>query len=356
MLNLGLIGTGRVAQEHARGARDAGSRIACVYDAEPGNAERFAREHGAAVASSLDELLSRGDIPAVVVAVPNAWHREAAVACLEAGRDILLEKPMAMNVAECDAIIAAMERAGRFVQMGFVCRGAPRVEHVRGLAQGGELGTIYHARVTLCRRRGIPGLGRWFTTRALSGGGVVIDMGVHFIDLVMHITGERRALTVSGACESRFGSPIADYEYTEMWAGPPDPNGTFDVEDSASAFIRFEGGLTLDIHLAWAANAPEHVAPDGVLLLGERGGCFFDLWGEHLIVTRQVEGALLDTRPEVSNADAWRRAWQVQHERFAAAVLHRSEPAATAAHGRAVQQIVDALYASSAAGREVVIA
>lgn len=356
---LGIIGAGRVSQEHARAATANGVRIAAVCDIDLEKAKRFAVEHcpGASphVCDSVEELTALPSVDAALVAVPNAAHRDVAIACLNAGKHILLEKPMATNLAACNEIIAARDQNARHVQMGFVCRGAPKVHAARDLIQSGALGNVYHIKASMYRRRGIPGLGRWFTTRAISGGGVLIDIGVHLIDLVMHLSGATRAATVSATCESRFGSPIKNYVFTEMWAGPPDPEGVFDVEDSACGFIRFDNGITLELNVAWASNMPEGLMPEGITLLGDRGGCFFDLWGDRFTLTTEQDGKVIDSPIAFDGTDAWNRAWNWQHARFARVVAEGDTPHAPAEAGRAVQEVIDAMYRSSATCREASI-
>ena len=138
---------------------------------------------GTAIAGFL-AVLSVPGITAVAVATPNVYHKETAIAALRAGKDVLLEKPMAMSRAECDEIVEVIAETGKLLQVGFVSRCAPAAVAVRDLLASGRLGRIYHAKATLCRQRGIPGLGRWFTTRSMSGGGVLVDVGVHHDGLV----------------------------------------------------------------------------------------------------------------------------------------------------------------------------
>lgn len=352
-IGLGIIGAGSIGTVHAGAAAKAGSRVAGVFDVDPARAETLAKQHGAAAAPSLAALLEDPALDAVVVACPNAFHRESAVAALEAGKDVLLEKPMALTVPECDEIIEAADRHGRLVQIGFVCRCAPVAVEVARLARDGVFGRIYHAKASLYRQRGIPGLGRWFTTRRLSGGGVLMDLGVHFLDLVMHVAGHPRPLRASAACTSTFGSPIEAYRFVEMWAGPPVPEGVFDVEDGATALVRFEGGLSLELNVTWAANVSEALCPEGVTLFGDEAGCVFHLWRNELTVTREQEGKVIDERRSLPDVDAWDAAWVEQHRRFARCVRERTPPEASAAQGRVVQGLLEAIYRSSREGREV---
>ena len=355
-VQLGIIGGGGIAMLHAEAAAKVGIPLAGVCDTRQERAQALAAKYpGAQATTSLDELLAMPELGAVVVATPNMFHKDMAIAALRAGKDVLLEKPMAMNAAQCDEIIQTMRLTGRLVQLGFVCRCAPASQAAHDLVAAGSLGRVYHARANLCRRRGIPGLGKWFTTKSQSGGGVLMDLGVHLLDLVLHITGYPKAMRAGAVCTSTFGSPIDRYTYTEMWSGPPNRHGRFDVEDAAMALIRFDTGLTMELNVTWAANVPEGVLSDGIVLLGEEGGCYFDLWRNELIVTTERDGELVDERPPLPQCDPWEAAWQRQYELFSHALSHRSVPHASAQDGRIVQALIDVLYRSAEQGHELEI-
>jgi predicted dehydrogenase len=353
---LGIIGAGGIGTLHAEAASKAGWSIAGFCDIQLERARGLAGRHAGALATtSVEELLGAPEIGAVVVAVPNHLHRDMAIAAMRAGKDVLLEKPMAMNVGQCDEILEVRRATGRILQMNFVCRRTRMAQAARDFIAAGRLGRIYHAKASMYRRRGIPGLGRWFTTKSQAGGGVLIDLGVHVIDLVRHLTGSPRAVRVCGACTSAFGSPIERYRFVSMWAGPVHPRGVFDVEDGACALIRFEGGLTLEVNVTWAMNLPEGTLRDGVVLLGDRGGCSFDIWKNRFVLSTEEEGQLVDLTPQFPDADPWLGAWITQHEIFRSNVEHRRQPDASGEDGRDVQAILDAIYRSSAEGREVEI-
>ncbi len=354
MPRLGFIGSGSIADVHAEAALRAGSTIVGFFDARKDRARTLADRHGGTIATdSLAELLDSG-CDAIVVAVPNHLHKEMAIATLNAGKDLLLEKPMAMNVAECDEIIHAARNTDRIVMLNFVCRSSPASLAARRFIGAGRLGNIYHIKAAIYRRRGIPGLGRWFTTKSLSGGGVLVDLGVHMIDLALALAGNPAVQRVSGHVTSTFGSPIDKYRFVEMWAGPPDPGGTFDVDDAAVALIRLAGGITLELNLTWAANIPDNALPSGMTILGDKGGCHFDVWGNRFDLATEQNDVLADVRPLLGKAeDAWPAAWRTQHELFAAAVASRTQPEANMQCGRAVQATLEAIYQSSELGREV---
>ena len=352
-LQLGLIGAGMIANVHAKGAAAAGGTIAAAWDPRIEAAESLVTEHGGEAVESLDALLARDDVQAVVVAVPNHLHAELAILALRAGKDVLLEKPMATTVAACDEVIAVAAAGESILQLGFVCRFAPTICAARGLIEDGVIGSVHHARATLLRRRGIPGLGGWFTTKELSGGGCLIDIGVHLIDLVMHLARPGRALRASGHCQAVLGGDAA-YDYDEMWSTPVE-GGTFDVEDGVRAMLRFETGMTLDLNVTWATHLPEGQMRDGIVLEGDKGAMLIDIWGDSLLVGDLQDGKAAERTIAVEVGDAWDDAFKGEHESFAAAVASRSVAAADAAQGRHVQQIVDAIYTSDQRMEEVAI-
>lgn len=349
-LGIGIVGAGTIGNVHADAVERIGLRIAGTWDVKPEAAQRLEKKHpGIAVCASLDDLLARDDVDAVVIAIPNQDHAEAAIASMKAGKDVLLEKPMALNVGECDAIIDTMNQTGRLLQMGFVLRQTAVSQTVKQFAEEGQLGEIYHIKASVYRRRGIPGLGGWFTTKEISGGGALIDLGVHVIDLGMYLAGHPRPQRVSGAWYSKFGTPLESYRYVDMWAGPPRYEGKFDVDDAAAGLIRFDSDLTMELNATWAMNLPEDTLPSGMTILGDKGGCFFELFGDTVTFATEQHGRLVDVTPHYPKRDMWEGQWRA----FQKAIEERSTPIATAQHGRAVQSVVDALYESGEKKREV---
>lgn len=354
--NLGIIGAGAIGNVHAETATRAGIPILGVWDTNPDKGRAFGTRHPSTrVCASLQELLAIREIQAVVVAVPNHHHAEAAIQALEAGKTVLLEKPMAMNTAECDRILQTLERTQGRLQMGFVCRGTPASRTVREFIQAGRFGRIYHIKASLYRRRGVPGLGGWFTTKAQSGGGPLIDLGVHVLDLALYLGGNPVPERVSGVTYANFGVRMKDYVYTDMWAGPPKLDGTCDVEDHATALIRCAGGLTIELNVTWAMNVPESRLANGITIFGDRAGCFFQVFGRELTIATEADGHVADLAPEFPKGNAEHQAWDEQYRLFRELVLKGTSPHADARAGRTVQSVIDALYESSAAGREVAV-
>lgn len=353
---LGIIGCGAIGNVHAQTARRAGIRVAGAWDIHAQRASDLCSAHGGKAAGSISELLAMKEVDAVAIAVPNDMHASCAVAALGAGKHVLLEKPMSMDLAGCDAILAAERSSKGKLQLGFVCRGTPTALAAARFARAGRFGRIHHIKASMYRRRGIPGLGGWFTTRKHSGGGPLIDLGVHVLDLSLHLAGFPAVQRVSGVTWSKFGSPIADYKYTFMWAGPPNLSGTFDVEDGATALIRCEGDLTIELNVTWATNMPEGSLKDGIVIWGDKGGAHFEVLGKELTIATEEEGLLVDVRPQLEATNPADQGWDEQYRNFASVVEGGAKPTATGTQGRAVQQAICAIYESSAQGREVSIA
>lgn len=352
-LRLGLVGAGGIGEVHADAAKRAGWSLVSVCDAEASRAAALAARHGAVAAADLDALLADDSLDAIAIATPNATHRPLAERALGAGRHVLLEKPAGMNAAECDLLGKAEAASDGILQIGLVCRHTPVAAEVRRIVASGRLGTIYQARANLHRRRGIPGLGGWFTDRSRSGGGPLIDLGVHVIDLVLHLLDQPRVLRASGATYATFGHDIERYVHQEMWGGPPQPGGVFDVEDQASALLRLEGGATIEVNVAWAANLVENAVRDGILLLGDRGGLFFEPLGNTVRIATEEDGRLVDVAPVLDAEDGGQAAWRRQYEAFAAAIRGEAPGVATVGECRRTQAAIDAIYRSAEAHREV---
>jgi predicted dehydrogenase len=242
----------------------------------------------------------------------------------------------------------------RLLQLGFVCRFAPAALKVKQLVDDGKLGTVRHARATLLRQRGIPGLGGWFTTKERSGGGCLIDIGVHLIDLLSHLTSASEPERVLGMCSQTFS--MESYGYDEMWATPK-PDGTFDVEDGVTATTAFANGITNQIDVSWATHLPESFIRDGITIEGDKGAVWFDLWGDSIAFGESVDGNPIESKVEVSVNEAWDDAFQSEHRAFADGIVNRavSFDAGTGSDGRKVQTIVEAIYQSDAEKCEIQI-
>ncbi len=354
MTSIGIIGAGMIGNVHAETAMRIGTTIACVYDSNEQKRSAFAKKFNCDEESTVETLLNRDDIDGVVIAVPNFQHAPLAIQSLNAGKHVLLEKPMAPSIVECDDILRARDMSGKALQLGFVCRYSPAALRAKEMIDDSAIGNIVSIQATLLRQRGIPGLGGWFTTKALSGGGCLIDIGVHLIDLVMHMTSMNTPSRVIGRCSQAF--TMASYAYDEMWSDPVE-NGTFDVEDRIRASITFETGMVFDLNVSWATHIPEQTIADGLLIEGEHGALIVDLWSDEIIHAYSVNGKPHSETIKIELNDAWNDAFDGEHRAFAQSIENGAIPtgAGTGEDGKRVQEIVEAIYASDDAQKEMAI-
>jgi predicted dehydrogenase len=347
-LAIGFIGFGNINRVHAKSAQQLGFDLVAAADINP--AALADAKNQFSINKTYDdyrELVADPRVSAVVVGTPNKSHAEHAIAALRAGKHVLLEKPMALNAAEADAIIAARDASGgKIVQIGMVNRFKSSVQTLKHFIDAGRCGDIYSGQTWWYRRRGIPGFGGWFTTKSVSGGGALIDIGVHMLDLAVYLMGFPRPVAVSGATYNLF-KKLDDYNYTSMW-GSPVPGGIKDVDDYALALVRFEEGQTLQLNISWALHIEQLEPESGLRLMGAKGGVALRGLDSPLVLSEEA-GHVVDLKPMYSPNDPMLE--EMRH--FAQCIEQGKNPTASAEQGRTVQSILDAIYKSAELGRDV---
>ena len=203
-------------------------------------ADKCVERYGCGIAiEDYRDAINDPEIDAISVCTPNLMHKQISIEAMEAGKDVLCEKPTARIYSEALEMQEAQHRTGRVLSIGVVCRFHKAVEEVRRRILAGELGEVYHVFINFREHRSIPGIGGDFTKKEVAGGGVLIDWGVHRIDQVMYCLGDPDAVSVSAAAFSKLGCDIENYKYRYMWSEDTrDVNGTYDVDDSVTAIIR----------------------------------------------------------------------------------------------------------------------
>ena len=226
-------------------------------DIIPERAEAKVKKHGVGTAVvDYHDILNDEEVQAVSVCTPNNLHNQIAIDFLRAGKNVLCEKPAARTYKEALEMQKVQHETGKVLNIGVVNRFNTSVNMIKGIIDKGELGEVYHVYASFRAHRSIPGLGGMFTTKEISGGGVLIDWGVHYLDLIMYCLGDPKPLTVSGEAYCKLGRNIPEYSYINMWASEPDPNGTYDVDDFITGMVRTEGP-TITLNGAWAQNIGE---------------------------------------------------------------------------------------------------
>jgi predicted dehydrogenase len=284
------------------------------------------------------QLLERDDIHAVSVCTPNFLHKQPTIDALEAGKHVLVEKPLAMNGEEGRAMVEAARRTGKKIQVGFMQRFGAGPQALKRFIDAGEMGDVYYARAQALRRRGIPGWGV-FTQKDKQGGGPLVDIGVHILDLTLWLMGHPRPVSASGQTYTKFGTRSGVLGLMGQW----DP-AKYTVEDFGIGFVRFENGATLTLEASFAANLETDVF--NTELFGTEGGCS----SSPLRMFFEHHNTLIDATPvflpNVKMHEAEIRA-------FVEAVRNDSQVLVPGEQGLMVTQILDAIYRSSEEGREV---
>ncbi|TMW72433.1 Gfo/Idh/MocA family protein [Alteribacter natronophilus] len=338
-LRAAIIGPGGIA----RGAhapfyiKDSRTEIAAVVSRTHEKAAAFAEEfHIPAAYDCADTMLEAEKPDLVSICTPNKFHREMVLKSLEAGCHVLCEKPPAMTAEEAEEMEEAAERAGRHLVYAFHHRYNPETRVLKKAIESGDLGSIYHTSVQAMRRRGIPGWGV-FTSKELQGGGPLIDVGVHMLDLALYLTGYPEPVEVMGATHKRIGNRPG----TGLM-GQWDPEN-YNVEDLASGMVRFQNGMSMVIETSFAANQQDEETLN-VRLLGDRGGADTS----PLRLYEERYGALFDSAPAFLEKTDSGSSYERQITHFIDCCLDKSRPLATPADGTTVQRIVNAIYESSA--------
>lgn len=339
------IGTGGIGSSKHLGGYAAlpDVEIVGVCDLNRDSAERAAAKNGvhSTIYTDFREMLEKEKPDIVSVCTPNNTHKELAVAALEAGCNVHLEKPIAMTLEEADAILDAEAKSGRLVQMGMNNRFTGMTILLKRLVEEGFFGEIYSARCGWERSSGIPGIGKWFTNKALSGGGALVDLGVHFLDLTMDLLGWPEPERVTGHTFSKFG----DSRDRLFFLYRNFTTGVYDVEDMAEGVIQMQNGAVLNVKASWASNNQGEYRY--VELLGTKGG--IRLQNDNLEAYAQYGGAMFRMQPDMMSLQ--RPAGECAA--FVDCVRTGKRPIATAAQGRKILQLMRAIYDSAEQGREL---
>ncbi len=354
---VGVIGAGGMAQYHIDGFRKAGADVVAMADVNLEAAKASAESYGIPnVYGDVAEMLE-SDIDAVSIIVPNKFHAPLAIQALNAGKHVFCEKPPALNSAEVEEMIVARDAAGKQLMFNFNNRARPESREMMKAINDGVVGRINSAQAKWARRTGIPGFGGWFTTKALSGGGPVIDL-LHMLDLAMYFMGNPKPTYVMG---STFDDHISDKQFKGPWGIPDNADGVTDVESAAHGFVMFETGQTLSFQMSWAEMIKREEV--SVVFQGvEAGGKVERLFGEDGLdetaidtceLYLQENGERVDKTIEVEECEDMGRINSAAN--FIEAIEGSAAPLNNAEQGLALMQIIDAVYEAAESGKPVAI-
>ena len=351
---IGIIGCGGIARgSHAPSLKRLEEEgqcevVACadvVGDVAKAFGERFSIPR---VFTDFHELLALDELDGVTVATPPFVHRDATVAALRAGKDVLVEKPMAMNVAQAKEMQAVAQETGRILTIGHGGRFSAAAQAIHEHVRAGDFGEIYYGKAVALRQRGVPSRGV-FTVKKLNGGGPLIDIGVHALDLTLWLMGNPRPVGVYGATYDKLAHRAGvPQQQPENW-GAFDP-AKYDVEDLCAGLVRFENGASLFLETSWLLNQAE----DEVRRTEVYGTAGSATTNPFKILVEQG-GRLADVTPEVPQGRAGFQGNFLRFKRFVDCIEGRAEPLVKPEESINVQRIIDGLYASAESGRAVEI-
>ncbi len=349
-VRFGFIGAGQIAYYAAEAVlRHPHGKLIAIQDLHLERLKTLQKKHSLEFAhETVEDLLANKSVDAIYIAVPNKFHIPLAIQALEAGKHVILEKPFAMNAAEAQKAIAVAEAAGLVLNVGMNQRFAADAQKIKQLVDEGLLGDIYHAKAYWMRRSGIPKLGTWFGNKEIAGGGSLYDIGVHMLDLCLYTINNFEPVSVVGATYTKFGNRGLG---EGGWGLSDRTEVPFDVDDFATAFIRFANGATVTLDTCWACHQAQGNR-ENIEIFGTEAGAT-------LHPARLFRGsAALPAAYEI--VDELKIALKMPHqERFHNFINHlRGEEAlcVTTHQALVVQKILDAIAESNRTGREVRLA
>jgi predicted dehydrogenase len=346
-VRFGFIGAGQIAYYAAEAVlRHPHAKLVAIQDPHLERRTTLQKKHALEFAhGAVEEMLSNEAVDAVYIAVPNKFHIPLAIQALQAGKHVILEKPFAMNAVEAAEAIGVAKSAGLVLNVGMNQRFTADSQKIKHLVETGVLGEVYHAKAYWKRRTGIPKLGTWFGTKEIAGGGSLYDIGVHMLDLCLYTMDNFEPVSVVGATYTKFGNRGLG---EGGWGLSDRSDVTFDVDDFASAFIRFANGSTVTLDTSWACHQAVGNS-DNVEVFGTDGGA--TLRPARLFRAGKGDPSTYEILDELNVP------LKMPHqERFHNFINHlrgEEELCVTSHQALVVQKILDAIAESSRTGKEV---
>ncbi len=348
-LKIAIIGVGNISECHISGYKNnPNTELYAFCDINAERVKAKGEKHGVTrLYTDLDKMLAElPEIDAVSVCTWNNGHAECTIKALEAGKHVLCEKPMAMNAKEAQAMIDASVRSGKKLMVGFVRRFGNDTAVARDFIDAGSVGSIYYAKVQYLRRNGCPG--GWFSDKSRSGGGPLIDLGVHVIDLARYLMGRPKPVSAYGATFSGMGTRSnlkdkAGYKASDLNAQ------IHNVEDLATALVRFDNGAVLSVEASFNLHG---VGNNNIELYGTKGGV--TLSPEFKLFT-EINDYLANVTLDKPTALSFDGLFQNEINYYVESLLTDRDLSDIAEDGCTLMKILDAIYESARTGNEAII-
>lgn len=349
-IGVAFIGTGAIMQGcHIPNFRNIdGVELIAVCDVVENRARSVAEKHGIPNAlTQYRDLLKRDDVDAVVVAVPTFLHAPIAINALKAGKHVLCEKPPALNARQAQRMAKVAKDTRRVLTYGLQMLYESDVEMVKQMVDNGEFGEVYLGKASYLRRRGAPR--GWFSEKDKSGGGALIDIGVHLINLTWWLMGNPEPVRASGITFDRIGmsdTRFQAYQPMDVREGTAKASNP-DVDEAAAGMIRFANGAVMLIETSWQLNIKGPGGAWSAQIFGDAAGAKLP----SLEIYRNLNGLQTNVTAHTSPTNGY----IAEAEHFIECIRYHKQPRMTPEHGVTLMKIIDALYRSSESGREVAI-
>lgn len=350
-IKVAIIGCGSISHGSHTPHYIANENTEIIYfcDIIPERADKFVAEFGCGKAVyDHREILNDPELDAVSVCTHNDSHASIAINFMKAGKDVLCEKPPARTLTEALEMQRVAHETGRTLNIGVCNRFGTAVNMIKDMVDKGDLGEIYHVYASFRAHRSIPGLGGDFTTKAISGGGALIDWGVHYIDLIQYVCGEPKPLTVTGEAFCKLGKDIPNYIYEGMWArDSANENGIYDVDDSVTGIVRTSGPV-ISFTGAWAQNIG--FSETYIDFMGDKAGIRLN-YGGNFTYFYVKDRKLMSEVPEFEANDFYK----AEIDSFINCIMTGEKNQANIDSVIETSKIMQAVYDSSEQGREIKI-
>lgn len=349
-LRIGMIGAGNIACAHLDAYKSVeNAEIVAICDINPDRLEETAEKYGIDNRFlSVEDMLASCELDAADVCVWNVNHAKCSIAALNAGLHVLCEKPMAYSAKEAEEMLAVAKKNNKLLMIGFVLRFSDNARIAMDFIENDYLGEIYHTKATYLRRHGAPG--GWFCNKELSGGGPVIDLGVHVIDLTRYMMGSPKPVSVYAVTQNKLGN--RPYLKNDVGWKPKDASDDdiYNIEDFGTAIIRYDNGATTLLEASYSLNGD---SVTGQEIFGTKGG--FKICGNDFKLYTEMNGYLADVTPQTNNLKKGCDLFVAEMAHFVDCALNGTECRASAEDGIVVMKILDAIYKSAETGHEAVI-
>ena len=363
-LKIGIVGCGGIANQKHLPALKANAdlnEIVAFCDVVEERAKKAAEEFGvpgARVYTDYKELLKDEEVEVVHVCTPNVSHSYITVDAFEAGKHVYCEKPMSHSTEEAEKMVAAWKKSGKKFTVGYQNRFRAEVQNLHASCEKGELGDIYYGKAHAVRRRGVPTWGV-VPDKSQQGGGPLIDIGTHALDITLWMMDNYKPVSVMGSVFEKLGH-LPEATEGNMF-GPWDPE-TYEVEDSAFGYIKMENGATIFLESAWALNVKES-REAATTLCGTKAGAELiggmSHAGYDLIFNKTSFGKLTEEKLSEGGTVAFFEGEgagepkDLECAQWLDAIINDKEPLVKPEQAFVVTQILDAIYRSAAEGREI---